>query len=121
MPGNYSDFALNDVFLFGKFDSIFTNSGGSQPNQVTIQVCMLPGNILVPLSTDVCTESQIPGYWFWQATNINPSFTIPGYPSPVTMLYVMRDLYNCEYSGKFVLNQLAEEARRAYLTAQALL
>lgn len=121
MPGNYSNYAKDDIYLFGRFSSLYVTDSISQPNEVTIQLCLFPGNILVPLLSNVVTETAIPGYWHWSTAQINPSLVIPSYPEPVTMLYVMRDLYGCEYSGKFTLNQMAEDARRAYLTAQALL
>lgn len=121
MPGDYNNNSRPDVVLFGRFPSLYIGNNGTQNNQVTIDVCMFPGDVLLPLTSNVCVESSIPGYWHWSLSSVNPVFVFPSYPVLVTLLYVMKDMYNQEYSGKFVLNQMAEDSKRSYLTAQALL
>jgi len=112
MPGDYRQ--AEEIHFFGRFPSEWSDGNVTEPNEVTIQVAQFPGNSLVPLISDTCVETVIPGFWEWSTQGIAPSHVFPSHPNPVTIFYVMTDRYGSQFSGKAVLNHIAEDARRSW-------
>lgn len=119
MPGDYRQ--TEEIHLFGRFPSEWSDGNVTEPNEVTIQLCQFPGNNLVSLISDTCVETAIPGYWEWSTQQIDPGHLFPNHPNPVTLLYVMTDRYGQQFSGKAVLNKISEDARRAWQAIQTVL
>jgi hypothetical protein len=94
-------------FLFGRLPP-----GGT----VTIQVAVYPGNTLAPLSSASCTESVIPGYYFWDLGDLVTQPTVK-----TTLLYVMTDADGNQFSGKAVIGGFPEQVKQTHGNVQTLL
>ena len=101
--------ALENPLIFGKLPP---------GDSVTIKLVAYPsGTLLVPTS-DVCTETPIPGYFVWDFANV-PRVQLPtSYNNPLTVLYVMRGATGYEFSGKVILGNFPETVRRMFPIVQ---
>ena len=98
--------ALENPLVFGKLPAGDT---------VTIKLVAYPGGLLLVPTSDVCIETAIPGYFYWDFTNL-PRNQLVSLPS--TVLYVMRGISGYEFSGKVILGNFPELIRRMYPIVQ---